>query len=268
MVTVFEGDAYKTPDTVKRARREYLLFGSRWSPYSFFIKVIFKSRALALKGLYNEEAQTESCQELMGYLERCGARFDIRGMDNVKKLPGPVVFASNHMGTMETTVLPGLIRPMKPVTYVVKEQLVKGPIWGPIMRSWDPITVTRKDPRRDLETVLSGGLGRLARGISIIIFPQGTRTEIFDRTRFNSLGIKLAAKAGVPLIPVAVKTDYWSNGALFKGFGPVHRDRTVYIEFGEPLIVEGRGKVQHEACLDFIEGRLRQWGARVSHPAE
>jgi 1-acyl-sn-glycerol-3-phosphate acyltransferase len=174
-----------------------------------------------------------------------------------------MVFVVNHMATMGTTILQGLNCPIKPVNFAVKEKLVHGPIWGPIMRSRDPITVTRKDPRGDLEAVLTGGSERLAKGISIIIFPQGTRTEVFDRSKFNSLGIKLAAKAGVPIVPVALKTDYWSNGKLLKGFGPVHRDRTVYIEFGEPLMVEGRGKAQHEACLDFIEGRLRQWGAGV-----
>ncbi len=263
MATVFEGDSYKTPDKVKRALREYLLLGSRLSPYSFFIKVIFKYRALALKGFYTDEVWADSSRELMGYLESCGAKFDIRGIDNIKKVPGPMVFVANHMGTMETTILPGLICPIKPVTYVVKEKLVHGPIWGPIMRSRDPITVTRKDPRRDLEAVLTGGLERLAREISIIIFPQGTRTDLFDRTKFNSLGKKRARKEGVTIVPVALKTDYWSNGTVLKGFGPVHRDRTVYIEFGEPMIVEGRGKAQHEACLDFIESRLRQWGARV-----
>jgi len=267
MATVFEGDSYKTPEKVKRAIREYVLLRSRWSPYSFFIKVIFKYRALALKGLYTDDVWADSSRELMGYLESCGAKFDIRGMDNVKKISGPMVFVANHMGTMETTILPGLICPIKPVTYVVKEKLVHGPLWGPIMRSRDPITVTRKDPRRDLEAVLTGGAERIAKGISIIIFPQGTRTEIFDRTKFNSLGIKLAAKAGVPIVPVALKTDYWSNGTLLKGFGPVHRDRMIHIEFGEPMIVEGRGKAQHEACLDFIEGRLKQWGARVVEPA-
>lgn len=266
MATVFEGDSYKTPEKVKRALREYLLLGSRWSPYSLFIKVILKYHGLAVKGLYTDDVWADSSREVMGYLESCGARFDIRGMDNVKSLPGPMVFVSNHMGTMETTILPGLICPIKPVTYVVKETLVHVPIWGPIMRSRDPITVTRKDPRRDLEAVLTGGSERLAKGISIIIFPQGTRTEVFDRTKFNSLGIKLAAKAAVPIVPVAVKTDYWSNGALLKGFGPVHRDRTVYIEFGKPMMVEGRGKAQHEACLDFIEDRLRRWGSKVVDP--
>jgi 1-acyl-sn-glycerol-3-phosphate acyltransferase len=98
----------------------------------------------------------------------------------------------------------------------------------------------------------------------VIVFPQGTRTDVFNRAGFNSLGIKLASKAGVPVIPVAVKTDFWGNSPILRGFGPVHRDRPVMIEFGEPLTVSGRGKAEHEVCLDFIESRLRSWGGAVA----
>jgi hypothetical protein len=39
------------------------------------------------------------------------------------------------------------------------------------------------------------------------------------------------------------------------------------IEFAPPIPVSGRGKAEHEACVDFIEGRLRSWGAEMAHPA-
>jgi 1-acyl-sn-glycerol-3-phosphate acyltransferase len=149
------------------------------------------------------------------------------------------------------------------VTYVVKQKLIMGRIWGPVMRSRNPIAVSRTDPRADLEVVLREGQERLASGISVIVFPQGTRTEAWKREGFNSLGAKLAAKAGVPLVPVALKTDFWGSSGLFRGFGPIRRDRIVRIEFGEGLSVSGRGKAEHEACLDFIEGRLRAWGAAM-----
>jgi len=264
MADYYPGDAYTSPADTPRALREYVMLGSRWSPYSFFFHVILTYRKLALAGTYTDEVWTKSSYEVLKYLERCGAHFDIRGMDHVRTLSGPAVFVGNHMSTMETTILPGLICPIRPVTYVVKEKLSRGKIWGPIMRSRDPILVTRKDPRADLESVLTGGTERLGRGISVIIFPQGTRTNVFDRAHFNSLGIKLAARAGVPVIPVAVKTDYWGNSPIFRGFGPVHRDRKIFFEFGAPVTVEGRGKAAHEACLDFIEGRLRAWGAQVA----
>jgi len=266
MMEYFPGDTYVTPPNVKRALREYLLLGSRWSIYSFFFHTILKYRGLALRGLYDDEVWARSSFEIISDLEKCGAHFDIRGLDQVRALKGPAVFVSNHMGTLETTALPGLICPIRPVTYVVKESLTRGPFWGPIMRSRDPITVSRKDPRKDLEAVLSGGTERLSRGISIIIFPQGTRTDVFDRSKFNSLGVKLASKAQVPLVPVAIKTDFWGNSPVFHGFGPVRRDRVVHIEFGAPLMIQGRGKAEHEACVDFIEDHLIQWGARVVDP--
>ena len=228
------------------------------------MSTILRSRALALGGLYDDEAWARSSREIISNLERCSARFYIEGMDRVRKADGPLVFVSNHMSTMETLALPGLIVPMKRVTYVVKEKLLHGFFWGPIMRSRNPISVSRTDARADLEVVMREGSARLAAGISVIVFPQGTRRDIFDRSQFNSLGVKLAARAGVGLVPVAVKTDFWGSSGIFRGFGAIHRDRPVHIEFGEALAVSGRGKAVHDQCMDFIESRLRAWGAPVS----
>ena len=260
----FPGDGYDTPPGCPRALSEYLLLGSRWSVYSHFFATVLRSRALAVRGLYDDEAWAASSLEVIRNLERCAARFRIRGLDKPRKAAGPVVFAANHMGTLETLVLPGLICPMKPVTYVVKQKLMDGFIWGPVMRSRDPIAVGRKDPRADLETVLREGQARLEKGISIIIFPQGTRTALWRREGFNSLGIKLALRAGVPVMPIALKTDFWGSGGLFRGFGPVHREREIHFEFGDPLVPSGRGKAEHELCLDFIESRLKAWGAAMA----
>jgi 1-acyl-sn-glycerol-3-phosphate acyltransferase len=259
----FPGDIYITPEGVPRALSEYLFAGSRWGVYSHFFATILRSRALALSGTYDDEAWARSSREIIRNLERCRARFRIAGMNRVRRAEGPVVFVSNHMSTLETLALPGLIVPLKPVTYVVKETLLRGFFWGPIMRSRDPIAVSRSNPRADLDIVMREGGARLAAGISVIIFPQGSRTDAFDRTRFNSLGAKLAARAGVPLVPVAVKTDYWGSGGILRGFGPIHRDRPINIEFGEPVMVSGHGKAAHDQCLSFIEARLRAWGARV-----
>jgi len=260
------GDRYDTPEGIRRYLSEYLMLGSRWSPYSKFFGVMFRYRALAVKGLYDDEAWSDSSIEVLKSFERCRAHFHISGLDHVRALTGPVVFVSNHMSTFEAMILPGLINPIRPCTYVVKEKLMNGLLWGPIMRARAPIAVTRADPRKDLDTVMGEGARILSEGRSIIIFPQGTRTDVFSRAGLNSLGVKLASRAGVPVVPVAVKTDYWGNSPLFRGFGPVHRDRPVMIEFGAALPVSGRGKAEHEAVLDFIEGRLRQWGAAIEEP--
>lgn len=263
MLTTIQGDRYDTPDNIPSCLREYLMLRTRWSPYTKFFGVMFRCRALAVKGQYDDKSWADSSLEVMAKLETCGARFHISGLDQVRALEGPAVFVANHMSTLETTLLPGLVNPIRPCTYVVKEKLMHGLIWGPIMRSRNPIAVTRTDPRKDMDTVMTEGVRLLGAGRSIIIFPQGTRTDVFRRGGFNSLGIKLAARAGVPVVPVALKTDYWGNSPVFRGFGPVHRDRPVMLEFGAAMAVAGRGKNEHEACLDFIESRLRSWGAKV-----
>lgn len=263
MIERISGDRYDSPDDIPSCLREYLMLGTRWSPYSQFFGVMFRCRALAVKGLYDDKSWSDSSLEVMTRLESCGARFHISGLDHVRALQGPAVFVANHMSTLETTLLPGLICPIRPCTYVVKEKLMQGFIWGPIMRSRDPIAVTRTDPRKDMDTVMTEGQRLLSAGKSIIIFPQGTRTDVFRRSGFNSLGVKLAARVGVPVMPVALKTDYWGNSPIFRGFGPVRRDRPVMLEFGPAIPVSGRGKAEHEACVDFIESRLRSWGAAM-----
>lgn len=263
MIDFFPGDSYTTPEGIRRALSEYVLLGSRWSVYSHFVATILRSRSLAVAGRYDDAAWAASSRQIVTFLERCTARFHIAGMDRVRRADGPLVFVSNHMSTLETLALPGLIAPIKPATFVVKEALLHGFFWGPIMRSRNPIPVSRTDPRADLEVVLREGCARLAAGISVIVFPQGTRTEVFDRSRFNSLGVRLASKAGVRLMPIAVKTDFWGSSGIFRGFGPIRRGRPIHVEFGDAMSVAGRGKAEQEQCLEFIESRLRAWGAPI-----
>jgi 1-acyl-sn-glycerol-3-phosphate acyltransferase len=165
---------------------------------------------------------------------------------------------------LETFVLPTLIAPVKEATFVVKQSLVEYPVFRYVMRSRDPITVGRSNPRDDLRAVLEGGAEKLKTGVSIIIFPQTTRTAVFDEEQFNSIGIKLAKKAGVPVVPIALKTDAWGNGRIVKDVGRIDPAKTAHIEFGAPLQVQGNGAAEHHAVIGFIRERLRTWGATVA----
>ncbi len=66
------------------------------------------------------------------------------------------------------------------------------------------------------------------------------------------------------MIPTALKTDFLGNGKLIKDLGPIHRDREIYFEFGEPIMkIEGSGKQEQQQIIDFIESRLLSWGCEV-----
>lgn len=197
----------------------------------------------------------------MRALEGTGVRFEITGIDDFKGLEGPCVFIANHMSTLETFVLPVIIAPFKMATFVVKESLVEYPVFRHVMRSRNPITVSRTNPREDLKTVFDGGIERLRKGISIIIFPQTTRSTLFDPAEFNTIGVKLAKKAEVPVVPVALKTDAWGNGRRLKDFGRIDPSMPVHIAFGKPLWIKDRGNEEHREIIGFITERLKGWQA-------
>jgi 1-acyl-sn-glycerol-3-phosphate acyltransferase len=163
------------------------------------------------------------------------------------------------MSTLETFALPAIIAPFKDVTFVVKRSLIDYPVFKHVMRSRDPIVVDRTNPRKDFEAVLDGGTARLKAGRSIVIFPQTTRTATLDPETFNTIGIKLARKAGVPIVPIVLKTNAWGNGRLLKDFGKIDRSKPVHFAFGKPLWIKGRGTEEHQAIIEFILKKLEEW---------
>lgn len=187
---------------------------------------------------------------------------EVEGLDYFRKLDEPCVVVANHMSTLETFVLPGMLRPSRPVTFVVKESLVELPFFGAVMRSRDPVVVGRKSPREDLTTVLNDGRERLEKGISIVVFPQSTRSLEFDIHHFNTIGVKLAQRAGVPVVPLALKTDAWGQGKKIKDFGKIKRGMPVRFKFGAPIKIQGNGKSEHAAICEFISSTLADWQAQ------
>jgi 1-acyl-sn-glycerol-3-phosphate acyltransferase len=228
--------------------------------YQDFLRIIFRGSRLAQKGVYEEHDWWASSVEVVRALEKVGVSIQVTGLDVLKEAPGPVVFVGNHLSVLETVVLPAQICPYTPVTFVIKQSLVDMPVFKHIIRSRQPIVVTRTNPRQDLKTVLEQGCDRLSKGISVIIFPQTTRAD-FDPEQFSTIAIKLAKRANVPVIPLALLTDAWENGRLMKDFGKIKPSRQVHFAFGEPLRVEGKGSETHQAVLEYIQNHLERWQA-------
>ncbi len=227
--------------------------------YPKFVKIVWQASVKARHGQYDGLEWTRSSLNVLRALEESGVPFQISGVQHITQLDGPCVFIANHMSTLETVTLPAIIQPLKRVTFIVKRSLLEYPVFRHVMRARDPIAVNRVNAREDLKAVLEGGCERLRNGISIIVFPQTTRAEIFDPEQFNTIGIKLAKRADVPVIPIALCTDAWTNGTLIKEFGKIDPRKTVYYEFGEPFRIQGHGNAEHEKIVAFITERLAGW---------
>ncbi|MEJ2695687.1 MAG: lysophospholipid acyltransferase family protein [Candidatus Sulfobium sp.] len=257
-----EKDTYRTVTDRRRSLFSRIFLSPKFTFYPQVFRVVWTNSRQAKKARYGDREWVKGSLDILHIVENVGVEVEITGMENITRSPGPVVFVANHMSTLETFVLPCIIQPVKPVAFVVKSSLLTAPVFGHVMRSRDPVAIDRKNPREDLKTVLEGGRKKLESGISVIIFPQSTRSVEFRPEEFNSLGVKLAARAGAPVIPVALKTDAWGIGKKLKELGPVDTHKKVFFAFGEPLEIEGRGAGQHEKVIAFIKEKLDVWQAQ------
>ena len=249
---------YRTPPGMENrlARRFPRLFF-----YPMLWKHIGAGTYAAITGRYDDESWAVHSAQVLRALEYIGCRIHVEGLEHITELPGSCVFVGNHMSAMETVILPALIAPRKPVTFVVKRSLTKAFAFGHVMRSRDPVVVDRQNPRHDLVAMLTGSEERLANGISMVVFPQATRSPDFDRKQFNSIGVKIARRSNAPLIPLALKTDAWGCGGkgVLKDYGKIFPDVPIHIRFGKALRVAGNGREEQEHLCRFIEDALAEW---------
>lgn len=269
MERLTDSNEYRSPD------RRISGLGRKFPSLRFYttlLPCIWKASRQAKKGQYSTERCVHDTLLVSRALESVGIRFEVENLKAFRNLETPCVFISNHMSTLETFVLPCLIVPDRNITFVVMAGLLKFPVFKHIMASRDPIILPRDGARRDLETVLQEGQAMLKQNISVVIFPQGARRVNFDITGFSSIGVKLAKHAGVPVVPIAVRSDAWgNNGFPINYFGRIDPKKPVRISFGDPVYVQGNGKREHEVITCFITDTLRQWfdtpqSSRLLHP--
>ena len=254
-------DSYDTPADLPQSKLFKLMFNSRWYFYAVNFGVFCRCGRLGQRGELGGPEQIWMSSINLRLTERCGSCVHVRGREHLKALNGrPVVLMGNHMSLLETGVFHAVAREYVDFAFVVKSSLMKVPYFRDILKAIGNIPVERKNPREDLKVVLSEGKRLLSEGKSIIVFPQSTRTAELDPEKFNSLGVKIARSAGVPIVPFALKTDFLTQGkGIFRDLGPVHPGRHTWFEFGPAMDVTGNGQEQLQKTIEFIQSRLEVW---------
>lgn len=122
------------------------------------------------------------------------------------KLPrhGPAVIVANHLSLVDILVLYGLYRPFK---WVSKAELFRVPVVGWNMVLNDYVRLRRGD-RESIRAMMEHCREHLARGSPVLIFPEGTRSATGALQPFKDGAFRLAADAGVPVFPVAIRGTY------------------------------------------------------------
>jgi 1-acyl-sn-glycerol-3-phosphate acyltransferase len=119
-------------------------------------------------------------------------------------------------------------------TWVLKRELIWIPVFGWVLLKLKPIAIDRKGGRTAVQQVLHQGRQRLAEGIWVVIFPEGTRVPAGEARRYGMSGALLAEAAGLPIVPVAHNAgDYWPRRSWLK------RPGTIRLVIGPPIPTAG-----------------------------
>ena len=259
---------YSTSDDCRAPRRAK---PGAWTTFRFTVgtvRVFPYCAVMEPLGKLTTEKWAGVCFSTVTTAERLGMNVSVEGFAERLAYKEPVVYLSNHMSMIETIMLPPILMTAGPFSYVAKASLAHLPFLERAAEHMRMVPISRKSPREDLVNILRVGTERLDGGDSFLIFPQGTRCDVFSRKRYSSIGAKLAERAGCPVVPIVVDTRCQptrTKGLLkgvFKDFGPVDTSKDIRMAFG-PVIPCGKSKVLHEAAFDWMASKLESWSMPV-----
>lgn len=176
-------------------------------PFALFLTLLISLITLFSTLVLRRDA--ESIQGLAAWWARticsfCGVTVTVAGTENLE--PGkPYIFAANHQSQFDIFALQGFLG--IDFRWLAKKELFQVPIWGPAMRRAGYIPIDRSHGRQALKS-LDEASRKIAAGTSVIIFPEGTRTRDGKMQDFKAGAMVLAIKAGVDIVPVAIKGTY------------------------------------------------------------
>ncbi|MBI5902118.1 MAG: 1-acyl-sn-glycerol-3-phosphate acyltransferase [Deltaproteobacteria bacterium] len=164
-------------------------------------------------------------------LALAGVRLNISGVDNIPR-GRAVMFMSNHQGAFD---IPALQRAIPAdFRWVAKKSLFKTPLIGWAMSIAGYIPIERENAASAFKS-LEAAADRIRMGVSVVIFPEGTRSQSDELLPFKRGAFMLAVKSGVPVVPVAIKG---TKGILKRG-GFFITPADVSVSFGVPFPTEG-----------------------------
>ena len=160
----------------------------------------------------------------------CGLKFVVEGREHIPA--GAHIVMSNHASAWETIAL-FVIFP--PHCWVLKRELLWIPFVGWGLKLLRPIAIDRAAGHRAVHQVVDQGRARLADGIWIVIFPEGTRVVEGETRKFGVSGALLATSTGNLVVPLSHNAGkFWPRRGIAKKRGIIR------VVIGEPIAPAGK----------------------------
>ena len=168
-----------------------------------------------------------------------GVRLTIKGRENILK-DEAALYVGNHRGFFDTIVsyslMPGI------TGFIAKKEMGKVPFVRIWMRFLHCLFLDRSNPREGLTTILKG-IEELKNGVSIVIFPEGTRNKGEGLMQFHGGSFKLADRSNCKIVPMAIN----NSDNVFENHFPAIKSTKMIIEFCKPIDVAAMDKEQRKA---------------------
>ncbi len=181
-----------------------------------------------------------------------GTEITVIGEEHVPK-DQPVLYVPNHLSYFDIVITysrcPGL------TGYIAKDKMQRYPLLSTWMKMLYCLFLDRKDMREGLKMVLTG-IDHIKHGISICIFPEGTRNPHPEEGMmpFKEGSLKMAEKTGCPVIPVAISNTH----NIFESHMPFIRKCHVIVEYGEPVLIKELDKEQRKFSGAYTRSKIEE----------
>jgi 1-acyl-sn-glycerol-3-phosphate acyltransferase len=182
----------------------------------------------------------------------CGLTYSVEGRERIPA--GNHIVMSNHTSSWET-IAHFLLFP--PQVWVLKRELMWIPFVGWGIAQLRPISINRGAGHRAVTQVVEQGKQRLADGLWVVIFPEGTRVIAGERRKYGVSGALLATESGKLIVPLAHNAgDFWVRRGIVKKPG------VVWVIIGEPITAAGKEpRALNEEVRQAIDGGLARIAA-------
>ncbi|HTY18791.1 MAG TPA: lysophospholipid acyltransferase family protein [Myxococcota bacterium] len=179
-------------------------------------------------------------------------RVDVDGLENVPTR-APVILMSNHQSLVDIAAIVSTLPRSQVWRFVAKKELVRVPFFGWSLYTSGHIIIDRGHREKAVRS-LERAAERIRSGVSVIVFPEGTRSPTGSLRPFKSGPFHLAVAAQVPIVPITVSG---SQRITPKGSLTVHPG-AVKITYGKPIPTRGLGIAERQGLKDRVRSAIIQ----------
>ena len=189
-------------------------------------------------GMKDVDARNRESLKIVQFMFRlilkvAGVQVTVKGEENIPK-DQAVLYVGNHRSYFDIlvgyTTVPGLMG------FVAKKEMLGYPLLRSWMKNVNCLFLDRENLKEGLKTILEG-IEHVKSGISVWIFPEGTRNrneDIRELLPFKEGSLKIAEKSGCPVVPVAMV----GTAEVFEKHMPFIRSSKVTVFYGKPFYIK------------------------------